>query len=461
LTLIYLTSALMLILSVALMQWRFGLFSIIQLNVLQVMFVSHVLSQFLPSFIMVLNAENVAGPTYFLYCGISLILIPLGGLLADAILQVRPNAFFYSAPMRNDFLFRRKFTRFFLLYFVFCLVIFLTYVSQVPTMPIYDLIFGVSDVTGHQVARREASSMGLLYGMALRFFMPVLFLMGLMSRGYFVGSSLRSLGLMAMIVAVLYNAWPGSKTPVATLFLMATFVLLIRASEMLPKRDGEAAEVARMRQIINRKRAVRFAVIVAVLAFLYPVGVFLMLPAGEQGIGYVLESVFLRVFFKPAENTYAAFELFMNGGFTYFSDISKFSHLMGGQYVSLSQLVASHRGLGDLTNAPPAAIGNFYAQGGGLIVVIGVLVASFLFKFTENILRQYATKSPLVIALYTTIIFGAFRFSWANFHNLLFSEVFMPMVIIAIFWIVISGSRKTEINPGGFSSEMQDNQRFK
>lgn len=435
-----LTSITLAFVSSTVLHWRYGLFTITKLNVLQVLFLSHILAQLIPSFIIAMNEEGSAAETYFLYCSIATALIPLGGVLADGLLKVRGKTEFYRVPIPNDLSSRKRFANFFLVYLAFCILILLMYVAQAPTMPIYDLIFGLTDVLEHQQERREASSLGLLFGIALRFFMPVLFLIGLTSRSYFVNRSLRAAAILAVLVALTYNAWPGSKTPIATLFLMAVFCLLLRTSEEIRGLPPEQHMLAVKRQRKSRKRTFRVAIVFSMLVVLYPIGVFLFLPAGQLGIGFILESVFLRIFFKPAENTYAAFEMFRNGGYTYFADISKLAKFLNMQHVPLNQDVAVFRGLGEFTNAPPASIGNFYAQGGGFVVVLGVTLASFIFKLTENILRQLAKKTVLTLALYAILLFGAFRFSWANFHNMIMSEIFMPMVFIWLLWSILGKS---------------------
>lgn len=435
-----LISIMITVISATVLHWRYGLFTITKLNVLQVLFLSHILVQLIPSFIIAMNEEKTAAETYFLYCALATALIPLGGVLADGLLQVRGKTEFYRVSIPHDLSNRKRFANFFLVYLALCILIFLIYVSQARAIPIYDLIFGLHDVLGHQQARRDATSSGLLFGIALRFFMPLLFLIGVISRNYFVNRSLRAAAILAVLVALTYNAWPGSKTPVATLFLMAVFCLLLRTSEEIRGLTPELHMIAVKRQRKSRKRTFRVAIAFSMMVVSYPIFVFMFLPVGQLGIGFILESVFLRIFFKPAESTYAAFELFQNGGYTYFADISRLASLLNIQHVPLSQDIAVFRGLGEFTNAPPAAIGNFYAQGGGLVVVFGVTIASFTFKLTENIYRQMAQKTVLTLALYAILLFGAFRFSWANFHTMIMSEIFMPMVFIWLLWTLFGKS---------------------
>lgn len=425
------------------MQAKYGLFKLAQLNVLQVMFLSHLFAQSIPSFIMFLDPEKQDGAIFLFYCSLSAFLIPLGGMLADFFLQVKSNTQFYLLPIDASLRNRRKFANFYLVYLAFCTLIFFSYVLQAPSFPIYELIFDLNDAFEHQEARREASTRGIIYGIALRFFMPVLFLISFASLRYFKSNGLIFAATLATFMALIYNLWPGSKTPVATLFLLATFVLLIRSSEEI---RGISPALKAKNLILQRKtqkRAKRLAIILGVLALLYPVFVYLMLPAGQNGLEYVITSVFQRIFFKPAENSYATFEMFLRGGYdyTYLTDITTLASIFGWEHVRLSTEVAVYRGFGDFTNSPPAAVGNFYAQGGGIGVVVGVIFASFLFRLTENLLRSTA-KTLLTVSLYAVLIFGAFRFSWANFHSMVVSEVFLPMLFVWCLWLIFGRTSK-------------------
>lgn len=416
--------------------WRYGLFTITKISVIQVMFISHLLVQMVPSIVLAIDPSNSEAFTYAIYCALSAVLIPMGAALADVTLRGRKHGEFYITPVRNDLEFRKRFARFFIAYMLGCLLIFISYIVRVPSFPIRELLFGINDILGYQESRRSASTLGYAYGVALRFLMPILFLLGIMSRRYFTSRPLRSVGVLAVVVAITYNAWPGSKTPVATLFLMATILIVVRSSEASRLQTTEGSLPVVREQGKSQKRKVRLAIAISLAAILYPVGMFMLLPAGQLGLGYVFESVLLRIFFKPAENTYMAFELFKNENYTYFADIYRLSQLFDFKHISLSEEVASFRGLSGITNAPPASIGNFFAQGGGVVVIIGVIVAGFLFRMSEIVLRQQMIKTPLTIALYVALIFGAFRFSWGNFYNLIFSELFVPMACISVLWLI-------------------------
>lgn len=436
-SLLILFSVVMSIVGIAIMHKRHSIFRLRQPNVLQVMFLSHLLAQLIPAVIIALDPYNRNGPVFLFYCSLATVLIPVGGIIADWFVTPRPRAAFYRQPLSGDPQTLAHFKVFFHVYFLLCLAIFGAYVVQVPTIPVYDLLFGTGDILGLQHARREAVTQGRIFGMAVRAFMPILFILGLVALRYLPkGSLTRILAPAAMILALLYNAWPGNKTPVATLFVMAVFVLLIRSSEEIPGLSARQRAAADKR----RKRLVWIAIIMALFAIAYPIVVFYQLPAGKLGFGYVMESVFTRIFFKPAENTYAAFELFRYGGYTYFADIDAIAALFGWQFVELSKEIAIYRGLGGFTNAPPAAIGNFYAQGGGIVVVAGVVFAAMLFRLTEHVLRRQRAKTPLSLAFYAILIFSAFRFSWGNFHTMLLSETFLPMAFVALVWFLAGGA---------------------
>ena len=261
-----------------------------------------------------------------------------------------------------------------------------------------------------------------------------------MSLSIYKPASMKAICLAGVIIAFLYNAWPGSKTPVATLFLLITVILVLRSRE-LPAGIYLKNDQAGMKRIWRKKsKGLKFGIIGTFIFVIgYPFLIFIFLPAGQNGIGYIFESIFTRIFLKPAENTYVAFEVYNIGNYTKFGDIRIIADIFDINYVHLSMEVAIHRGLGEFTNSPPATIGRFYAQGGMLVVALMGAFSGFLFRYCENILLNTQYKTPLTLAVYAVVIFGAFRYSWGNFYSLLYSELFIPIFIILFRAAIFSG----------------------
>ena len=186
------------------------------------------------------------------------------------------------------------------------------------------------------------------------------------------------------MISLLYNAWPGSKTPVAMLFILVFFTQLIR-------KNSPSISNRKKRQKRNGSPSIKFVkkylLLLVILGFVlgYPLLIYMVKPVGQLGFAHVFEQVVLRIFLKPAENNFATYELFSYNGFTQFADIRSIAELLGLPPISLSKEIAVFRGLGDFTNSPPTAIGTFYAQGGDTVVYLGFLFASFIFKLAENL----------------------------------------------------------------------------
>jgi hypothetical protein len=189
----------------------------------------------------------------------------------------------------------------------------------------------------------------------------------------------------------------------------------------------------------NAKRKFSVFIILSFsVALTYPLLIFSKLPVASQGLGYLIKHVFLRIFYKPAINSHAAFEVFPNlMNFTYFHDISLYAKVFDFVYIPMSSLIASYRGMTEMTQSPPAAVGNFYAQGGWVVIIGGVLLASVIFRCTEYLILTINRKTVLQVSLYSLLIYAAFRFSWANFHTILFTESIMPLVLTYFVWFFL------------------------
>ena len=418
------------------------LFTLKRMNAIQVLLLSHVATQFIPSVLFYLDyTDKKFTALYLISCALLTIVIPIGAYFAGLLNPLNERAKTFRMrpvlPMVQD---QQRFLLFFMIFYAICALIFVSYVARTPSFPLLQLL---SQTTAHEdlvLLRREVSTYGILYGSALRVTMPVFFLTCLVSLSIYKPISMKAICLAGIMIAFLYNAWPGSKTPVATLFLLVTVLLVLRSRE-LPAAIYHKKDLSSMKRIWHKKsKGLRLGIILT-FAFVigYPFLIFIFLPAGQNGIGYIFESIFTRIFLKPAENTYVAFELYNNSNFTNFGDINVISDLFDVPYVSLSMEVAVHRGLGEFTNAPPATIGRFFAQGGMTVVALMGAFSGFLFRYIENVLLNSTYKTPLTLSVYAVVIFGAFRYSWGNFYSLLYSELFIPIFIILFIAAIFSG----------------------
>jgi len=91
--------------------------------------------------------------------------------------------------------------------------------------------------------------------------------------------------------------------------------------------------------------------------------------------------------------------------------------------------------------SPPAAIGNFYAQTGMVGVFVGVVTAVLVFKLAEYFILNIKSSNIVKSSSYILLAYGAFRFSWANFHTILVTEVVLPAVLMVVLAKILVGKR--------------------
>jgi hypothetical protein len=183
------------------------------------------------------------------------------------------------------------------------------------------------------------------------------------------------------------------------------------------------------------RTAVLFAV-VAIGMLGYPLLVFLYRPLGQDNpLWYVLVyGVFGRIFFRPALNAYYAFEIFpQHHPFTWFADVSTWAQLRGIEFINISTVVSGYR-VDAQGAAPPPSIGTFYAELGWPGVVLGALFAAALFKAVENIFFNARRIDAIHLALYSVLVYGAFRFNWGYFHPIVKTECILPTLVALAAW---------------------------
>lgn len=441
-----------LLLSIGLMAARYSLLHPLRINVVLVLYGSHMLFQAVASFYFLLADIGPAAMDYFLACALTAFLIPAGALLADTVFPAgrscRLTFFYRGLDTRLSVL--RAFWVFYLFLLTGGVLVFAGYMREIESAPLVALVAGHLEGESARIARVDAGvgEAGYIYGVGLRFFMPVLFLSGLLGLSVYRGLIKRAACLAGMILAFIYCAWATDKTPVAALFLIAFLVALIRARE-IHNTDRTALETMALRKNLKRKRRLLVgAVFLALLVIAYPAFIYMFKPAGQLGLGYVLVSVFERVGYNPAFNSYTAFEAIKTGWpHTYFRDISKLAWLLGWSYIPLSTEIALYKGQAAYVNAPPTAIGTFFVQGGWTVLCVGVIAASGIFRLVENFLVRSGPKSMAILVLYALLLYGAFRFSQASFHTILFTETILPLLLVWAFWVIVRKSLISHDSP--------------
>lgn len=428
-----LIALLFLVTAIAISAVYFHLFRLGRLNAISVMLISHLVIQVGPAFLFYFNTNLPATNLYLLSACVSALLIPIGALLADLPFPDarRTMKTFYAAQFEYPRPLWRRVRRFVRLILIIGLVMTAIYVTATPGWPVLELITGSAEShSAFMQSRRDASVLALGYPFAAAklFLMP--FSVAVAAAWLIKSRRLPCVPYWTLfgivVMALVYNSYSGATTGVATLAVVAVFVAWHRLVQ-----DSEL-KVARYRRWM-------FVFGAIALALTYPVIIGFIKPIGEHGLTYILwEEIFARVTTKPALNTYYAFELFPGViPYTWFSDIGDIAALTGREFVNTGQLVSIHKGQGPLNQAPPAALGTFYAQGGWPIVVLGYIFAGALFRLAENLIIRSRYKTPVEVGMHALLLFGAFRLAWSKFHYILLTETLVPIFLIIVVWYVL------------------------
>jgi hypothetical protein len=406
-----------------------------QPTILGTAFLIALAAHFLPACVFLFDPTMPQAHAFFWATTLCLLLLPVGGALANVVFRFAqselktfyPTAIGTPPPLRDRLL-------------ILCFALFLfgvlgMYVSEVKSYPFGLLLRGDVDTAILNSLRHEAigpqmgSHFWYLYGLTRSSFMPMLFALILSGWAYFRGGLERSIAVLSLIAALVFNSWSGAKTPVAMLFLLGLFVMVMKGH--VTRKESKPA---------RRPRPFRRLATLGVLAMLvvaYPVFVFSRKAFGQTHsvLEVLYEGVFKRIFFKPALLSYYQFEMFpTHYPFTGFRDISKIAQLFGLEYVDLSTLTALYSTGTDLANLPPAAFGNFYAQGGWPMLLLGALMVGFVLQAMQIWFVRFSPRNSFALGLLAVLLWCGFRVSMTGFHNIFLSEGIVPTLIFITVW---------------------------
>jgi len=410
---------------------------VIQPTILGIAYLSFILMHYIPSLFFLADSSMTESANYLWACTLALLTMSVGGAYVNLITQFKSKyiSIYYrklvkTIPTKKDIVFVFAFG-------ILCGLISIIYITDVSVYPLYLLLAGkVSTLTVNAMRREvQGSNMGssfwYIYGIARVFLMPLLFTLIIALWSKFKGFCQKSFALLLLITVFIYNSWSAAKTPIAMLFLNASIAELIYLSN---------SKIIKFKNtiILNRK-TVKILIGIALSFFVmvsYPIFIFKFKDFGaDKDVLHIFyEGVLKRIMFKPAFLAYFQFEMFPDlFEFTYFSDIQKLASLFDIEYVDLSSLTAETAFDAD-SNAPPAAVGNFYAQAGWTMVVVGFFLIGFLLQGIQVWVIQYAPKSPITVAILAILCYGSFRLSMASFHTVFLSEAIIPSIIFIVLW---------------------------
>lgn len=328
--------------------------------------------------------------------------------------------------------------RFVVRYGLVCFVIFAVYVAEVRTWPFVDLVLGRSSTAEINAVRRQVLGPGMgspiwyLYGTMRVALMPALFAFVVATYRHVPRGRPRLLLAALAAMALVFNGWSAAKTPVSALFVVAAFIVLLSGRKFaLPK-----IVPPRWRAKLSvRPEAVVAVVLIIVVA--YPLFIFSFKAFGQtHPFNEVFRvGVIQRVIGAPAYLSYAQFELFPHyEPHTAFRDIRMLTAITGQEHLELSTFTARVIMQTD-SNAPPAALGNLYAQGGVGLMVIGSLLVGAMLSAGQVVIMERLPRSPIALGILGFLCWSAFRLSMTSVHSLIMTEGIIPMVIVCAGWL--------------------------
>jgi hypothetical protein len=317
---------------------------------------------------------------------------------------------------------------------VLCAILFVAYALQVQVWPLFRLIGRVGTSREITLLRRDVAGpesglrLWYLYGLAKTTLIPLMFVLLYLTRPYLRSAPLRLALYGLMFVGFLFNSWSAAKTGVVMLAVVTCLTALLLHP---PRKDPQSTRRSR--------RGVRNAIVLSALFVLaYPVFVF-----AYKGFGMtnpvrevVRVGIVERIVGRPAYLSYAQLGIFPEiMPYVGLNDVRLLTRLTGGEYVNLSKITAILVRDSEDSNAPPTAVGNFYAQGGLPAVLVGFFLAGLVLNLAHIWGLRNLPRNRLSLAFPAFLCWLGFRLSMTSFHSVIMGEGFIAIVVLAGAWI--------------------------
>lgn len=415
--------------------------------------VSFVAFHFLPTLVLTATTpERVEVFTYMWAVALTLLMMAVGGIAAAFLFKFHERHIREYYHQLVDAVPSVPEKRFWLGFGVVMAGIFILYLSEVRSYPLYWLLSGkVSNLVANELRRESmgpsmASPFWYLFSVGRAYLFPLLFVMSLAMRSHLRTGSTKALSIAFVGLVLIYNSWSGAKTPIAILFLMALFLFFLRTNRMSTRAMQYKATFRRHRRKIILGTVISFIVMLG-----YPVFIFKFKSYGmDRSVFEILVGGVLgRIFYTPVNVASLQWVMFPNlYEFTYFRDIYKLSLVMGWEYFDLSHEVARFIGGREGSDSPPSCIGNFYVQAGWPMVVIGGFTIGFSLQAAQAWLARHAPKGPVTLAVVVYLCYAGFRLSMTSFHGVVMSEGLIPSFLIILIWRLTSSYRSARVGRG-------------
>jgi oligosaccharide repeat unit polymerase len=350
------------------------------------------------------------------------ITVPLGWYLASRAMSYRVSEVedFIRAPLVAPQI-TPRFSKAFLWFFSFALVLTLLYLWEVKAVPLFYLIANPGDALAVAILREESfkllnSPFLYLYSILRAILYPFLIMVSI--GAYLVTRSTTWFwGAAAVLIAgVLFAALTIAKAPVAIIFLMtALFSYYYRHGRL------------------SRRVIAAFLLIILLFPVLVVAWAYVGTNLDLQQIGDVFQGIGDRVFHIPAEMVYSYFEFFPRQiGHLHGRSIGLLSTVLGLKHVDTPNAVGQFiypYGIESIS-ANAAFIGDLYADFG----MAGVLLGSVLAGFIMQALHIYVIrrrKTVITLAIYAFLVVTFFLLQSTALPQILASNGAVLIFLIA------------------------------
>jgi oligosaccharide repeat unit polymerase len=327
-----------------------------------------------------------------------IITVPIGWGLASRVLSFRLSEVedFFCAPLIAPQV-TQRFSKAFVRFFVFALVMTLLYLWEVKAVPLFYLIANPGDAFAAAVLREESfkllnSPFLYIYSVLRAVLYPYLIMVSI--GAYLVTRRAKWLwrSIIVLIAGVLYAALTIAKGPVAIIFLMVAFFFYYY-------KHGH----------LSRRAMATFFVIILLFPVLVATWAYVGTNLDLGQIGDVLQAIGDRLFHIPAEMVYGYFEFFpAQMGHLHGASIGMLSALLQMKHVDTPNVVGQFlypNGIESIT-ANAAFIGDLNADFGMGGVLIGSVLAGFIMQALHIwVIRRRKTVTTMAVYAFLTVTF--------------------------------------------------------
>jgi oligosaccharide repeat unit polymerase len=353
---------------------------------------------FWPAFYVYFESDDPYRRVFLFAVESVLITVPLGWYVATRALSFRIAEVedFFQASLAPPQI-TRRFSKAFLWFFAFALLMTLMYLLEVKAVPLFYLIANPGDAFAVAILREEAfklldSPFLYIYSILRAVVYPFLIMISI--GAYLVTRSRKWLwrSVAALIAGVLYAALTIAKGPVAIIFLMtAVFAYYYRHGRL------------------SRRAMAAFLVIILLFPVLVVAWAYVGTNLDFEQIGEVFQAIGDRVFHIPAEMVYSYFEFFpAHMGHLHGASIGLLSTVLGMNHVDTPNVVGQFiypYGIESIS-ANAAFIGDLYADFGMTGVLIGGVLAGFIMQALHiYVIRRRKTIITLAVYAFLLVTF--------------------------------------------------------